>query len=78
MFTSRAEHRTSDRTMLTSDSPISYNLGLAKKERMLAVEKKALKTAELIEFFKTKSFSPQELTQYLKKIILLQLNSLTN
>ena len=34
---------------------------------MLAVEKKALKTAELIKFFKTKSFSPQEVNPILKK-----------
>lgn len=62
MFTSRAEHR----ILLRQDNadirltPLSYNLGLASKERMELVERKSSATKELLLFVNKNSAIPQE------------------
>lgn len=62
MFTSRAEHR----ILLRQDNadirltPLSYNLGLASKERMELVERKSSATKELLNFVNKNSALPQE------------------
>jgi tRNA uridine 5-carboxymethylaminomethyl modification enzyme len=48
-------------------TPLSFDLGLAKKERLEAVEQKATQTEQLVHFFKTQSYLPEEVNPILEK-----------